>query len=84
MKRTDLAVPGLHFTLQLAILAAIGGIYWQLSDLRERVTRVETQLQYTLPAIGRPRGGIEPAGAYVTNPSKRRFEIQPETFKVGG
>ena len=50
MKRTDLAVLGLHFTLQLAILAAIGGIYWQLSDLRERVTRVETQLQYTLPA----------------------------------
>lgn len=41
---------GLHFTLQIAILAAIGGIYWQLSDLRERVTRVETQLQYTLPA----------------------------------
>ena len=51
MKRTDLAVLGLHFTLQLAILAAIGGIYWQLSDLRERVTRVETQSQYTLPAI---------------------------------
>ena len=50
MKRTDLAVLGLHFTLQLAILAAIGGIYWQLSDLRERVPRVETQLQYTLPA----------------------------------
>lgn len=51
MKRTGLAVLGLHFTLQLAILAAIGGIYWQLSNLRERVTRVETQLQYTLPAI---------------------------------
>ena len=43
---------GLHFTLQLAILAAIGGIYWQLSDVNERLTRVETQLEYTLPARG--------------------------------
>ncbi len=50
MNRTDLTVIGLHFTLQLAILAAIGGIYWQLSDVRERLARVETQLQYTLPA----------------------------------
>ena len=43
---------GLHFTLQLAILAAIGGIYWQLSDVSERLTRVETKLAYTLPAHG--------------------------------
>lgn len=50
MNRTDLTVLGLHFTLLLAILAAIGGIYWQLSDVRERLARVETQLQYTLPA----------------------------------
>jgi len=50
MNRTDLTVIGLHFTLQLAILAAIGGIYWQLADVRERLARVETQLQYTLPA----------------------------------
>ena len=50
MNRTDLTVIGLHFTLLLAILAAIGGIYWQLSDVRERLARVETQLQYTLPA----------------------------------
>ena len=50
MNRTDLTVIGLHFTLQLAILAAIGGIHWQLSDVRERLARVDTQLQYTLPA----------------------------------
>ena len=50
MNRTDLTVLGLHFTLLLAFLAAIGGIYWQLSDVRERLARVETQLQYTLPA----------------------------------
>ena len=41
---------GLHFTLQLAILAAIGGIYWQFSDVSERLIRVEMQLEYTLPA----------------------------------
>ena len=51
MNRTDLTVIGLHFTLLLAILTAIGGIYWQLSDVREHLARVETQLQYTLPAI---------------------------------
>ena len=50
VNQTDLAVLGFHFTLQLAILAAIGGSYWQLSDVRERLVRVETQLQYTLPA----------------------------------
>ena len=50
MNRTDLTIIGLHFTLLLAILAAIGGVYWQLSDVRERLARVETQLQYTLPA----------------------------------
>ena len=50
MNRTDLTVIGLHLTLQLAILAALGGIYWQLSDVRERLVRVETQIQYSLPA----------------------------------
>ncbi len=50
MNRTDLAVLGLHFTLLLAILAVVGGSYWQLSDVRERLARVETQLQYTLQA----------------------------------
>ena len=50
MNRTNLTVIGLLFTLQLAIVAAIGGIYWQLSDVRERLADVEMQLQYTLPA----------------------------------
>ena len=50
MKRSDRTVLGLHFTLQLAILAAIGGIYWQLSDVSERLTRIETQLEYTQSA----------------------------------
>ncbi len=50
MNRTGLAVVGFFFTLLLAILAAIGGIYWQLSEVRERLVRIETQLVYGLPA----------------------------------
>ena len=60
MNPTDLTVPGLHFTLQLAILAAIGGIYWQLPDVRERLARVETQLEYTLPANPDRTGELRP------------------------
>ena len=42
--------------LQMAILAALGGVYWQLfgvagdvADVRERLASVETRLEYALP-----------------------------------
>lgn len=41
--------------LLMAILAALGGVYWQLfsvagdiADVRERLARVETRLEYAL------------------------------------
>lgn len=42
--------------LLMAILAALGGVYWQLfgvagdiANVRERLARVETRLEYALP-----------------------------------
>ncbi len=47
--------------LLMAILAALGGVYWQLfsvagdiADVRERLARVETQLEYALPPPADP------------------------------
>ena len=34
----------LHFTLLLAILAAIGGLYWQMFDMGQRLAGVEVQI----------------------------------------
>ena len=48
-------------TLLIAILAALGGLYWQISDVRERLARVEvrlesveTRLEYALPRPADP------------------------------
>lgn len=48
--------------LLMAILAALGGVYWQLfsvagdiADVRERLASVETHLEYALP---RPAGPV--------------------------
>lgn len=35
--------------LLLAILAAMGGLYWQVFGMNERLARVETHLQYIVP-----------------------------------
>lgn len=35
--------------LLLAILAAMGGLYWQVFNMNERLARVETHLQYIAP-----------------------------------
>ena len=47
--------------LLMAILAALGGVYWQLfslagdiADVRERLARVETHLEYALPRPADP------------------------------
>ncbi len=51
--------------LQLAILAALGGLYWQLfsmnerlsgdiADVSERLARVETHLEYIVPRLADP------------------------------
>ena len=39
--------------LLLAILAALGGLYWQMLSMNERLARVETHLEYIVP---RPAG----------------------------
>ena len=41
-------------TLLLAILAAIGGLYWQMFIMNERLARVETHLQYMDPRPADP------------------------------
>ena len=33
----------------MAILAAIGGLYWQMFNMNERLARVETHLLYMVP-----------------------------------
>lgn len=47
--------------LLMAILAALGGVYWQLfsvagdiADVRERLASVETRLEYALPLPADP------------------------------
>ena len=35
--------------LLVAILAAMGGLYWQMFNMNERLARVETHLQYIVP-----------------------------------
>ena len=40
--------------LLMAILAAIGGLYWQMFIMNERLTRVETHLQYMVPRPADP------------------------------
>lgn len=35
--------------LLVAILAAMGGLYWQMFSMNERLARVETHLQYVVP-----------------------------------
>ena len=35
--------------LLVAILAAMGGLNWQMFNMNERLARVETHLQYVVP-----------------------------------
>ncbi|MCZ0951405.1 MAG: hypothetical protein OXQ89_20245 [Rhodospirillaceae bacterium] len=35
--------------LLLAILAALGGLYWQVFSMNERLARVETHLEHIVP-----------------------------------
>lgn len=49
MSKAEWTVVGFLLTLVLAILASLGGLYWQMSDVRERLTRIETILEYSLP-----------------------------------
>ena len=49
-------------SLLLAILAALGGLYWQVFSMNEQPARVETHLLYGAPrnaepASEQPRGG---------------------------
>lgn len=48
-------IVGLILTLVLAILASLGALFWQVSDVRERLARIETILEYSLP----PASAIE-------------------------
>ena len=49
MSKAVWTVVGFLLTLVLAILASLGGLYWQMSDVRERLARIETILEYSLP-----------------------------------
>ena len=49
MNKAEWTVVGFLLTLVLAILASLGWLYWQMSDVRERLTRIETILEYSLP-----------------------------------
>ena len=55
MSKAEWTVVGLIATLVLAMLASMGGLYWQMSDVRERLARIETILEYSLP----PASAIE-------------------------
>ena len=59
--------------LLMAILAAIGGLYWQMfsmnerltaeiADVSERLARVETHLQYVVPSPTDPPPQPPPGG----------------------
>ena len=50
MSRELVAIEGIKIALLVAILGSIAALHWQVSDLRERVTRVETAVTFMQPS----------------------------------